>query len=153
MTVGLPGVGLGGIFYLASAILMPVRETVRLGREGDARRRRLVVRQLLMAVAILGALWATGWLLGRVIAVAAPGGLGIARGVASGARGNVLQISALALSLGTLAVVLATVQGARLVVRLQSARETQRKELSTVSTTADEMRDLRVDSGTFGRMG
>ena len=28
MTAGLPGVGIGGIFYLASAIMMPVRSLV-----------------------------------------------------------------------------------------------------------------------------
>ena len=150
MTVGLPGVGLGGIFYLVSALLMPVREAARLGRGGDGSRRWLVVRQLAMAAAILVAMWATGWLLGCVIGTTTPAGGAVPRGVSAITRGNVLRVSALALSLGTLAVVLTSVQGARLVVRLQRGRVTQRKELSR-SSLSEDTHGLRVDSGTFGR--
>jgi hypothetical protein len=150
MTVGLPGVGLGGIFYLVSAIFMPVREAVRLGRGTDARRAAIVVRQGAMAATILAAMWVTGWMLGHLIAHDARSSPGVARALTPGAASNVLQVSALVLSLGMLTLVLATVHGARLVVRLQQARARKQRALaapSLVPTTEG----LRVDSGTFGR--
>jgi len=117
MTVGLPGVGLGGIFYLVSALTMPVRELARTVRgESSALRWRLVARQWLLAIGILVAMWFTGKAIGVLVASvglrAASSGVG--RGIASR---NVLQVSALALSLGTLSLVWLTVHGLRILVR------------------------------------
>ena len=68
MTVGLPGVGIGGIFYLVSALLMPVRELGRaMRRDPGARHWGLVSRQTSIALGILAALWLTGWLVGRML--------------------------------------------------------------------------------------
>lgn len=62
MTAGLPGTGIGGLFYLISALLMPVREAWRTvtGR-GRARDLRVAVRQSAMALAILGVAWLTSF--------------------------------------------------------------------------------------------
>lgn len=67
MTVGLPGTGIGGLFYLLTAFLMPVRElglTLR-GRSTFARW-RAVVLQVALAGGILGGLWLTAWSLNRL---------------------------------------------------------------------------------------
>jgi hypothetical protein len=151
MTVGLPGVGLGGIFYLASAIIMPLREAVRLGRRTGAPRGWLVVRQTALAGGILLALWATGWLLGHAIDVTSRAAPAIMRGVPIAAGANALRVSALFLSLGTLALVLGSVQAARLVMRLRDARERRTAERNVLSPV-ENAEGLRVDSGTFGRV-
>lgn len=113
MTAGLPGVGIGGIFYLASALLMPVRSlaSVLRGRSHEARW-RLAVRQASIAASILAMLWATGWVLGWLITTFVPEattvvGSGAGR---SGEVHNVVKTGALLISLGTLSVVLAAVQ-------------------------------------------
>jgi hypothetical protein len=117
MTAGLPGVGIGGIFYLVSALLMPVRSLFAVAR-GDDARWPTALRQAALAAGILGALSLTGWMLGWIIPHLLPEA---GRTVMGGARSvdevrSVVRISALAVSLGTLAAVLALVQLLRLVL-------------------------------------
>ena len=116
MTAGLPGAGIGGLFYLFSALLMPVRSLHR-AATGGAPRWRLALRQAALAAGVVAGIWATGWLVGALMAHAgvAPGGA--AAGAPAG-RGvpNVVRTGALLFSFGTLAVVLAAVQVARLTV-------------------------------------
>jgi tetratricopeptide (TPR) repeat protein len=118
MTAGLPGVGIGGIFYVVSALLMPVRAAVLTarGRRADARW-GLALRQAGIAAGILGALWFTGWLIAAALNAFAPHVLTAAgRGAGGAAVGNVVKVTALALSLVTLTLVVGAVQLARLVV-------------------------------------
>ena len=65
MTAGLPGTGIGGLFYLISALMMPFREAFRamVGR-GDRARGQVALQQGGLAVTILGAVWLTGIVLG-----------------------------------------------------------------------------------------
>ncbi|MFL5581709.1 MAG: hypothetical protein ACJ8AO_15175 [Gemmatimonadaceae bacterium] len=124
MTAGLPGAGIGGIFYLASALLMPVRELWGFVHDPRAPRRwGLALRQASLAGGILAALWATGWLLALVLPESARTARSGAPGLgAAGAVGhNVLKVGALLFSLGTLALVLGAVQAARLVARRRPA--------------------------------
>lgn len=75
MNAGLPGTGIGGLFYILLALLMPVRELYLTARRRSSRERwRIVLRQLTMAGGILGALAATGWL---ESGVTPPGGGGL----------------------------------------------------------------------------
>src|SRR3954471_634116 len=100
MTAGLPGVGIGGIFYLASAIMMPVRSlyAVLSGRPHEARW-RIALRQATIAAGILGALWSTGLVLGWIIAAAFPHAMvGSVAGAAPAHVQNVVRTSALLLS-------------------------------------------------------
>jgi hypothetical protein len=112
MTAGLPGVGIGGIFYLASAIMMPMRSLVATvtGRAHEARW-RVALQQAGIAAGILVVLWATGLALGWIITTAFPHAwiTGTA-GVAPAHVRNVVRTSALLLSFGTLAAVLSFVQ-------------------------------------------
>lgn len=117
MTAGLPGVGIGGVFYLLSALLMPVRSLVATLRgRADEARWPLALRQAALAGGILGMLWLTGWTLGWIIVHLVPD---VMRPLAGGSPGqvrSVVRTSALALSLGTLAAVLALVQLLRIVL-------------------------------------
>jgi hypothetical protein len=157
MTVGIPGVGLGGIFYLVSALLMPVHHFVRRLSGQTTPRWGLVMRQLTTACGILAALWLTGLALGVVIA-ALPDSFSPSHSIHASERvHNVLRGGALVLSLGTLVVVLTLVHVARLVVhydinsrRRRASRVTDVGAPVTLSG-AGRPRDLRVDSGTFGR--
>jgi hypothetical protein len=58
---GLPGTGIGGLFYLVSALLMPFRELWRaiVGRT-EGKQRRAAMFQGALAVGIVFAVWVTG---------------------------------------------------------------------------------------------
>ena len=68
MTAGIPGAGIGGLFYLLSALAMPFREMWNaLHGQSTAASRALVKRQTAMAAAILSSMWGTAWLLSETI--------------------------------------------------------------------------------------
>ena len=117
MTAGLPGSGIGGLFYLLSAMAMPVRELGRHVR-GAPRRTGLALSQAALAGLIVLTLWATGWLLDWLFF-----GGGLAGSTfTSAARAydrvpHVFRAASLLLSLGTLAAVIATTHVVAFVVR------------------------------------
>lgn len=68
MIAGIPGTGIGGLFYLLIALWMPVRELfLKMLRRGCHRRRRLVKKHLFITVSVIIGMWATielvDWLL------------------------------------------------------------------------------------------
>ncbi len=64
MTVGIPGTGIGGLFYLALAIVMPILELFAVARgHSSLARWRFIGTQLLLIAAMLGLLAAQGVLL------------------------------------------------------------------------------------------
>ena len=66
MTAGLPGTGIGGLFYLLLAVYMPVREFFRLmQKRRNLGRWGFIALQLCFVFAILGAIWGEAWLLSR----------------------------------------------------------------------------------------
>jgi hypothetical protein len=125
MTAGLPGAAVGGLFYLVSALLMPVVQLVRLRRgrrlPGHG---RLVLRQSAMAAGILAALWVVGEGLGWLFVATR---LHVVPQLAAQPQGlpqdvpNVVRATAFAVSMGTLILVLGVVQVLRLVVRRPAA--------------------------------
>lgn len=116
MTAGLPGAGIGGIFYLLSALLMPAVELLALlrGRRSSGRW-RIIVRQSFLAGGVIAAVWLTGWALGIVLSLdevrAALGG-----GPLHGGAGNLIQEAAVFLTFATLGGVLASVHVLRFIV-------------------------------------
>ena len=61
MTAGLPGIGIGGIFYLLCALLMPVCEFVNTLRgKRDYKRWKVAVKQFMLAGMIVAGFWVTG---------------------------------------------------------------------------------------------
>jgi hypothetical protein len=68
MTVGLPGTGIGGIFYLLLAICMPAREFVRtIKGKTNLKRWGFIILQLLFVVGVISAMWAEVWLLNGLL--------------------------------------------------------------------------------------
>ena len=63
MTAGLPGTGIGGLFYLINAMWMPFHETIRLarGRSQSATPWAVIWTQTAIALAICFSIWITGW--------------------------------------------------------------------------------------------
>ena len=138
MTAGLPGVGIGGIFYLVSALLMPVRSLVAVARgRADEARWSTALRQAALAAGILGALWVTGWALGWIIANLIPEATLIAAdGRSTGEVRSVIRTSALLLSLGTLSVVLAIVQLLRMALPVRRTEHGHAKRARTDARSA-----------------
>lgn len=68
MTVGIPGTGLGGLFYFLLVALMPFRELLlTLRRRSSLARWRRVGFHLLVLAGMLGVLWGEAWLLEHVL--------------------------------------------------------------------------------------
>lgn len=120
MTVGVPGTGIGGMFYLVSALAMPLRQAYRaLRRRPSSGKWRVVAGQTAMTGGILAAIWVTGWLIG--IAITASARIVVPPHLLAGAHpGNVLRTAALVLSAATLATVLLGVELLRLWVHRRS---------------------------------
>ena len=77
MNAGLPGTGIGGLFYVVLALLMPVRELYLTARGRSSRERwRLVLQQSLIACGIVASLAATWWGLTWVVDTRDAVGLG-----------------------------------------------------------------------------
>ena len=128
MTAGIPGTGVGGLFYMVSGILMPFREAYRAVRgKSDARSRRLVAYQTLMALGVVAGIWVTGWLLGLEISSAPAVAAAVhgAHHVVVAHASNVVRLMAFFIAFATLALVLGAVQVARVVNawRLRIRRE------------------------------
>jgi len=68
MVAGLPGTGIGGCFFLLTALLMPVVELWRTvqGRS-SLKQWGFVLQYCGMALGIMAAMWATGWLIGQAL--------------------------------------------------------------------------------------
>jgi hypothetical protein len=124
VSVGLPGTGIGGVFYLMSALCMPFHEGYRaLAGRSNARSRGVVARQFLLALGVLGGIWIAGWLIGllliRVPAVA------VAMNALPGLAGHtstVLKTASFFLAFATLGAVLGAVEIAGTVRRWTSRR-------------------------------
>jgi hypothetical protein len=71
MTVGIPGAGLGGLFFVVCALLTIPIELVRtvLGRSSKARWRR-AVHHTALATSIIAVLGATYWCLNLILPIA-----------------------------------------------------------------------------------
>jgi len=118
MTVGIPGVGFGGIFYLIGALFMPIREAVKTLRgESNFERWVVVATQWSLAAGILTALWGTGWVLGHALPAAVIATRAAGAGSAAVGPHNVLNVSAFAASLGMLVALVVAVRVAHFVLR------------------------------------
>lgn len=126
MSVGLPGTGIGGLFYLLCAFWMPFRELARAVQGGRrAGRGRVMAAQFGIGVAMAAGIWASGWVIGLLfVAVegSGPGSAGVgagalSRAVAGGEVPHAIRVITVLGTLGLLAVVLGAVEVARFLVR------------------------------------
>jgi hypothetical protein len=70
VTAGLPGIGIGGLFFLLSAIFMPVAEVYRTARgRSNAGQWKLVARQFVMAWVIIFAVERVLWIVKVITAL------------------------------------------------------------------------------------
>ena len=117
MIAGLPGTGIGGLFYVFSALGTPFRawRARRAGRAGESALGAWAL--VLMAAGVMGAVWITGWGVGVVLGrplTRALAAIGVARPVA--APPSLIRTVSLLLAVVTLVTILAAVEVARLVV-------------------------------------
>lgn len=121
MIVGLPGTGIGGLYYLFSALLMPVCEAWRAatGRRGPSRWVG-VAKLAALALGIFGGLFATAVALDYFFPAPEPqrGAVGAPIEPASSSLG----VTATYVTLATLATLLVTVEAAAAVMRFKRGR-------------------------------
>jgi hypothetical protein len=129
MTPGVPGAGIGGLFYLGSTFLLPFRSLLRRARgRPDSITPWQIAHSVALACGVLAGLFATGWVLAMILpdevlrSVATTGG-GVAR------VRTVLPAATFATALATLLLVLGTVEVARLVQGRRHRIETARARL------------------------
>lgn len=115
MTAGLPGTGIGGVFYLLSALFMPIIEIIlTLRGKSSVARWLMVLRQLSMAACILGCMWLLGLAAGitfDMFANAKPVVSGLTQNmhthiVQTAFRLNIFHIAPVVMSIATLASIL-----------------------------------------------
>lgn len=117
MTVGLPGTGIGGLFYILAALLAPIR-SLSLSRRGTRGNRGAIARLFLLGLGVVLGIYATGWLLGFVLDPVASSAADTGAGNISRPEiENVVRWATLLASLFMLAVVLLAVQVTRLILR------------------------------------
>jgi hypothetical protein len=114
VTAGLPGTGIGGLFYLISALLMPFREAfLALTGRGNRERGQIALQQGGLAVIIVGVVWVTGLVLGLLRV----GTTLVHHATIAGVR--VLYITPVLVAFATLSGVLLAVEIARIVLLLR----------------------------------
>jgi hypothetical protein len=124
MNPGLPGAGIGGLFYILSALWMPVCELWRLRRGDVPGQWPLVARQFAIAVGIVLAMSGVFWALDTAI---------MFEQVATQAAGKAhaiwswsVRASALMVTSGVLGTVLSAVHLVRWCLGLRAARNSAR---------------------------
>ncbi len=117
MIAGIPGTGIGGIYYILLALLMPVHEAcLTVAGCSSWRRWGVVSLQVIHALGILGSIYGMGWLLAQ--------GINLLRiNLLTGQSAtyvrltNVVATTSAYMSVLTLGVVLLVVYTLRLIVR------------------------------------
>jgi hypothetical protein len=118
MTAGLPGTGIGCLFYLISALCMPFIEVYMTCRGRSSRQRwKLVATQFGFALGIAGGFWVTGWCLSRILPATHVSSL-----QGSGELLNVIAMTSFLISGGVLATVLIGIEIASLIARVRDRR-------------------------------
>jgi len=68
MTAGLPGIGIGGIFYMLCGLWMPFKELFyTFSRRSSIKRWKVVAAQFSFVCGIMAGFWLTGLLLGLIL--------------------------------------------------------------------------------------
>jgi len=109
MTVGIPGTGIGGLFYVVAGLIAPLRRSAS---------KRAAAYVAVLAVGVLVGIFSTGWLLGFLLAPVAKSPL--VAGLPSFYRPeteNLVRWASLLASVVLLGAVLLSVQIARLIQR------------------------------------
>jgi len=114
MTPGIPGAGIGGLFYVCSSLILGVRHGWRRIRgQTSSDTWRSVSHVVLLAAGIAFCVWIAGWLVGLFVSpdltrLARPGSPGLIHG--SVQVHNALRLAAVVAGVGTLALVMLGVE-------------------------------------------
>ncbi len=116
---GLPGTGIGGIFYLFIALWMPANEVINNIRGcSNSENRHLVKKYLFLTSCVILAVIATGWLAGW-LAILILFGIRGANNIGNAAQvENFLQIAPTILTSLTLSAVILSMHGLRLAIKV-----------------------------------
>jgi len=127
VVVGIPGTGIGGLFYLVSALWLPVRAWR--GRVARPRRVASALRQAALAATIVVATWWTGDLIARMGRMGRMGRMATralratdpapAASLAAHPAANPIHLASVAIALVVLALVLLLAGLARTLARLR----------------------------------
>ena len=113
MNIGLPGTGVGGLFYLLMALLMPLNEAMRtLQGRGCRTRWRTALRQSAIALGVISSMALTNWVIQHLL----PRHSGSAFHSVSGEVSRAIGLTPTFWSFGTLAVLMIAVQCGRLFI-------------------------------------
>lgn len=121
MSPGLPGTGIGGLFYILSALWMPVCEMRRRWQGDAARQWRFVGRQFTNAVGIVAVMTGVFWGLDTVFMLDQ-----IAHAAGKTYVMESFRVSAVLATSGVLAAVLGAVHVVRLCLWLRTVRAAAR---------------------------
>lgn len=126
MTAGLPGTGIGGLFYLLLVFWMPCRELYLLcRRRSNPQRWRDIAFYASLTLAIVVTTWGEAWLLSQMLTKAATA-IGVLKpGTGQGYR--VLAGVSILLSFGSLMGVLLSVHALRAALWLNRRKQTLRR--------------------------
>lgn len=126
MTAGLPGTGIGGLFYLLLVCWMPCRELYRLCRRRSTLQRwRDIAFYASVTIAIVVTTWGEAWLLSQMLTRAAAA-VGILR-PGTGHGYQLLAAVSILLSFGSLLAVVLSVHLLRAVLWLNRRKPTLRR--------------------------
>jgi hypothetical protein len=105
MVAGIPGTGIGGLFYLLSVLFMPFREVTKLVRgKSNLKRWKFIVMQFGLASGIIVGFWITGLILAYLIPEKAH------LFMKQTAWGNVLKVKPFVISISVLSAVIIAVE-------------------------------------------
>jgi hypothetical protein len=127
MSAGLPGLGLGGLFFILSALFAPFLEIVRLARgRSSPERRRQIARQFAMALAMVAAIDLTL----RALLLA---GAVVGAGTHPHSGLIALPLAPIGITTGLLLLVVAAAKGAELLSRLRGRPARQRGTFDAIT--------------------
>ncbi len=114
MTAGMPGTGIGGLFYVAAALISPLRNSIPT---------RVAVRIAALAVGVLAGIFITGWFLGWLLVPAVkPVWKAGSSAPYPPESENIVRWASLLASFVLLSAVLLFVQAARLIQKLRCGK-------------------------------
>lgn len=124
MTPGIPGAGIGGLFYVCSSLVLGVRHVWRrMRRQTSGGAWRALAPLVLIAVGIAIGVWIAGWLVGLFVSpdlerLSRPGSSALLGGNVH--VHNALRMAAVLVGVGTLAFVMLGVELTRIWQRIRS---------------------------------
>ncbi len=142
MVAGLPGTGIGGLFYVMASGWMMVRECyAKVRRRRDLSQWEVVRRQSLLTLSIVVGMWAAGEVVGRIMLLLPEGKAIFPRSLAlhalSSGKYSMWRLSVFIWTVATLGLLYVVMHALRVSIRVSSpvsARRNLDEEVATASS-------------------